>query len=669
MNSLRLSGLASGMDTETMIKDLMRAERVKADKFSQNKQVMQWRREQYNSVNKDFANFVLDMKKELELTRSTIFGTSYNNSMANLSWVKKASSSNDGIFTTKAMANAMGGTHQIKVKALAKGVQVASTGDVETAPGVKATASTKLQDLGVAAGNHTLEFKIDGVVETVKIDYKATDTISTLTQKINTAVAADTNKTPLMLQANFDNTTGRLFLSTKNTGENAKIQVVSDSQKLLLGAGNKFKIASTVLQPNTSMKLSEFGITGENGVLKLKLDQPGEVEKTITFTKDSTILNVIDAIDALNLNGVTATFVNGRLQITGQDLQIVEDNKGLLSKEFKVASVLGDKTGENAKIDYNGVENLAYSSNTFMINGIEINLHSLPSNINEAFTINVTTDTDSVMGKIRTFVDKYNEMIEKLNSKIKEKRYREFLPLTSEQKESMKEDDIKKWEEKAKSGLLRGDGYIANTLQTMRSGLYEKVVGDDISARFNHITSIGISTGDFKNNGKLEIDDTKLKNAILQDVEGVLNLLFKQSTTNEGDGTAGLEGDARKAKIEENRKKIRSESGLINRLFSDVVAGMKGLIDKSGTGDDADLYRKVQSNILIDFVTGKTTGIGSISFIEQDVMRIDKSIAREERRLADKEKRYWDKFTAMEKAMQKMNSQSSWLMQQLNGGK
>ena len=74
MSILRISGIASGFDTETMVKDLMKAERLRLDRFSQNKQLIQWRQEKYNSVNKDFANFVIDMRKEMELVRTTSSG-------------------------------------------------------------------------------------------------------------------------------------------------------------------------------------------------------------------------------------------------------------------------------------------------------------------------------------------------------------------------------------------------------------------------------------------------------------------------------------------------------------------------------------------------------------------------------------------------------------------
>ena len=576
MSSMRISGIASGIDTETMVRDLMKAQRVKADKFGQNKQLMLWRQEQYNNVNKDFANFVLDIRKELELSRTTMSGALVSNSTSNLSWVKRASNSDDKIFTATATAAAPAGTHKITVEQLAEGVNIASQDPVMIGT-TKASGATKMSDLGVSTNSYVI-FQVDvnvkGTLQTVDvtININPGDTIEDLVKNINNATGTTTSgeKVPLGIQASFDNTAGRLFLNTKATGEKAEIRIkagVGDPNGLFTGESNKFK----------------FSLTAGTG------------------TK-----------------------------------------------------------GQDAKITYNGATGLKYNSNQFTINGIQINLQEKPVDINKEYSIKVDTDVDGVYSKIKSFVDKYNELIEKMNGKVGEKRNRSYLPLTKEQKETLKEDELKKWEEKAQSGLLANDGMINRTLLSMRSGLYEKVAGNDSSAKYNHLTGIGITTGDYKSKGKLEINEVKLKNAIMDDVDGVLNLFFKQYTAEPGDNLLSEK---------ELAKKTRAGTGLLNRLFDDVVVGMKEIINKSGAGANADIYRNVQSNILIDFVTGTATGSGSISFLDEDIFKMEKTIADEERRMSRIEESYWKKFTAMEKALQSMNSQSSWLAQQLGSGR
>jgi flagellar hook-associated protein 2 len=546
MNHLRISGIASGMDTETMVRDLMRAQRMQLDRFNQEKQLMLWRQEQYNDVNKDFANFIIDTRKELELVKITDSGITLSNNLSGFSWVKKTTVSDENILTATAVASAAIGSHKIRVHQLAEGANIGSIGQVVKSDNSAATATTKLEELGVAQDSSlAFEIQTEEGLKTVNISYKKTDTIADLVKKINTAATADED--PLGIQASFDNTAGRFFLSTKGTGSKTQIKVTSDDQGLLIGENNCFKIFDDL-------------------------------------------------------------------------------TKGL--------------SGQDAKIDFDGAKDIFYTSNTFTLNGIQINLKALSANPDmDEFTIKVDTDVDSVYKKIQLFVEKYNEMIDKTDKKLSEKRYRDYLPLTDEQKEGMKDSDIEKWEERSKSGLLRNDSFINNTLAKIRTGLYEEVKG--LTGSYNQLHQIGITTGDWKDRGKLVIDETKLKRAMIEDGEGVLQLMF--SPSNEDD---------------------RSKSGLVNRLYDDMVVGMKDIIDKSGTGDNASLYRNVEINMLIDFVTD----MGSISYLDKDVLNIEKQIFDEEDRLNRIEDSYWRKFTAMEKAISQMNSQSTWIAQQFGGG-
>lgn len=593
MDTTRITGIASGMDTESLVKGLMKAERAKVDKLYQSQQTALWKQEQYNEANKDFANFILDSKKDLELSKSLSNGMLVGNSISKLSWVKKASSSDEDILTTKASAEGMTGIHKIKVKELAEGVSAVSTSAVMKGAEI-ATANTKLSEIqnGVSVDSPYVTFKIlvDGEEKDVKVSYSKDDTIKELVKKINYATTddgdPDTSETSLGIKANFDSTTGRLFLSTKKTGSKQQIKISKDT-------GNLF--------------------TGDN-----------KLHVQVKHADDSMHDLAID----------TAV------------------------------------TGKDASIDFNGATNLKYESNNININGIELSLEA----IGDA-TVKVDTDVDSVYEKIKGFVAKYNELIEKMNKKVSEKRYRDYQPLTKEQKESMKEDDIKLWEQKAKSGLLRNDEYMNDILLTARTGLYEEVEG--VTSKYNQLTNIGITTDTWKSKGKLVIDERKLKEAIIDDVDGTLELLFKSPSNEEKisistelkeewETSKGktyeefTESEKKEYKIAYD-KKIRSNTGLVNRMFDDMTQGMKKIIDKAGPGDDKELYRNVKSDILIDFVTGGNGRKGSISLLDEDVLDYDKRIKNEEDRLTRLEQAYWKKYTAMETALSKMQSQSSWL--------
>ena len=84
-------------------------------------------------------------------------------------------------------------------------------------------------------------------------------------------------------------------------------------------------------------------------------------------------------------------------------------------------------------------------------------------------TFSSSADSDKILESSIEFVIDYNEMIEKLNSKIKEKQFKSFHPLSAEQKADMKEKEVELWEEKAKSGTLKGDPALSSMLNNLRS--------------------------------------------------------------------------------------------------------------------------------------------------------------------------------------------------------
>ncbi len=537
VNPIRFGGMASGLDTESLVKQLVSAEKTRVDKFTQQKIWKQWQQTAYNETNKTMANFILDTRKNLGLTRTTSTGALVSGSINTVDWVKKASSSSTA-FDVKATASAPAGVSTLKVEELATGANVSSTSNISD-------TITKASDI---TGLTFTDGKAEISINNKSIVLAEDDTLNQISQKIRAALPE--------VNANYDSGAKRFFLSTKATGSDSKI---------------------------------EFG------------------------TDD----NTIKFVAAMNFTD------------------------------------LSKAQGTNSKIIYNGGTVIEYKSNNISINGLNL---TLKTKTNTEETIRVDTDVDGAYNKIKEFVDEYNKLIDGFDSKLAEKKYRDFQPLTDEQKEAMSETDIKLWEEKAKSGLLKNDETMTRMMQTIRQDIYQKVEG------FGSIYELGITTGSWRDNGKLTIDETKLKDALRNDSEKVLNTLFKTSDTPEVTITSADKGQAlvdKQALI----AKRKSESGAFIRIFDGLTSGIKDIVDKSGPGSEASLLRSVKSNILIDYVTA-----GSRSVIDKDVSEIDKRISRETERLASLEERYWKQFTALEKAMSQMNSQSSWLSQQFGGG-
>ncbi|AOY75695.1 flagellar filament capping protein FliD [Clostridium formicaceticum] len=550
---MRIGGIASGMDTEQMVQSLMKAERLRIDRFFQQEQRLKWRQEAYNNINRSMANFILDSRKAFGLTTVSNTGTMLNRSAESFNWVKKATSNDESIVKATANANAMAGTHKIEVKQLA---------DVASATS-KNLKEENFDGKMLVDGEGKFNFnKRELILSTgaaegrsIKVEIGSDTNIKTMddfVKFLNTATSKEEGKEDVSLgmRAAYDKSLGRLMLTTKETGDNQYI-----------------KIKDT---------------TGDN-------------------------LNFAEvAFDAEQIDG------EGNLKIKGED----------------------------AKILFNGQE-VKKSTNNFSIFGINLQLQAEQAENAEPITIRVEADTDSIFDKVKSFVDEYNKIIDMINGQLGEKYYRDFAPLTDEQKEAMSEKDIELWEEKAKSGLLRNDSTLTRTLQTMRSNLYERV--ENVTGSYNNITQLGITTGAYQDGGKLVIDEQKLRNAINDDPEGVVNLLFKTPD----------------ASITNDKEKMKN-TGLVQRIYDGMTDGIKEVIRQSGPGEDAALLRNVRSNILIDFVTA-----GSQSVLDKDLSNINSRIAREEMLLAKREDRYWQQFTAMEKALSQMNQQSAWLMSQL----
>ena len=146
--------------------------------------------------------------------------------------------------------------------------------------------------------------------------------------------------------------------------------------------------------------------------------------------------------------------------------------------------------------------------------------------------VNVSNDTQKVFDTIKDFVTKYNELIEKLMERLRKKEYRNYQPLTDEEREKLTDKQAEQWDEKAKSGLLKGDSILSSGLNQMRSNWYASVSG--VSGAFSQLTDIGISTSaNYSDRGKLVIegDGTKLKEAIEKDPQSVMDLFMKSGST------------------------------------------------------------------------------------------------------------------------------------------
>jgi flagellar hook-associated protein 2 len=267
--------------------------------------------------------------------------------------------------------------------------------------------------------------------------------------------------------------------------------------------------------------------------------------------------------------------------------------------------------GQNAEFSINGLSTRR-ENNSFTIAGLAIDLKAVTSG---PVQLEVAQDTDAIFNSIKGMVDKYNELIDEIQSKINEPFYRDYPPLTEAQKKDMDEKEVELWEEKAKSGLLRSDRILTDLAYNMRRAL-GSIVGD--LEGINSLHQIGISTGSWFENGKLHINESKLRDAIENKPDEVL-ALFTQNSEDD------------------------SKLGIARKLNKALEAGLDRLAKTAG----------------------KTTTLYDTSTLSEKIRRYEDQISAMEERLIRIENRYWAQFTAMERALSEMYAQSDWLYQQM----
>ncbi|MEC2311976.1 flagellar hook-associated protein 2 [Bacillus velezensis] len=444
-----------------------------------------------------------------------------------------------------------------------------------------------------------------------------------------------------------------------STNWNKKTVTSSDSSvsAAAVSAEQNISTSMSVQQlatPTTYKSSGAINFTsGQSQTLKFNVTNPGETKPTevnVTIAATDTIDDVISKLNSSGL-GVTALkekISNGTDYVdtiaftsnkTGEGFTLSagdDATKSFLKDQlgFAVDDATNELTanaeGKNAKFTFNGLE-MTKTSNNFTINGIKYTLNSVTDS-NKTVTINSTTDTDGIFDNIKDFVDKYNTLIKSANEKVTESKYRDYKPLTDEQREAMTDKQIEQWEAKAKSGLLRSDSTLQNGLAEMRLDLYSTVT---IDGKKYQLADFGIETSSFNDQGKfgkLVIkDEAKLKQKITENPSLVAKLFNADSTSTITDSSTG--------------KTIKNpeEQGIARRL-KDTLNKMQTQISKqAGT----------ESSVSSSFAIGKSLN------------EIETNISNMKTKLDDIESRYYKKFSALDTALEKLNSQSSYLTSML----
>lgn len=632
---IRMSGINSGLDTDAIVQALVSAQSMKVKKVENKLTKSEWKQEIWKDINTKLYSLYTG-----PLTKFKSQG-SYN--------AKKVASSDESICTATAAASAGNGTHTLKVTSLAS-AQIVTSAQIKTSSGGSVTGSTKLVDsMGMTAGG---KINIKNGSKTVEFEVKESSTIDDFVSALKKAG----------LNASFDKGQQRLFISNSNTGKENAFSIsdeqtaVADMKQAVIDSFNKAiedssdedkVIYQEKLDRITSLSEEEFlslynveknfpDLTDDEKEKFRKIHEGTMSEDTLTtddekekYSKykayadyDSELTAIYDELESIDSN------FNSNVDAYVASIQRNNEiPKGtLLSKlglqNFDENTADGTYEGmsfvkaEDAEIVLDGAT-LTGKSNAFAVNGLTLNLKNKTED-GKTITLTTTTDTDQVYNMVKDFIKSYNEILETMNTKYSAKPAKGYEPLTSEEKDAMSEDEVKKWEDKIKDSLLRRDGTLNSLISTMRQSLLTttKVDGKSYS-----LSSFGIVTSsDYTEGGKLHLKGDP------------------------DDDIYGAEKDKLKAALEENPEvvmKTLSEAG------AKLYEALKEKMARSSLSSALTFYNDKQ--------------------MSSEQSSYKKQISEMQNKLTKLEDRYYKRFTKMEKAMAKMNSQTNSLMS-LTGG-
>jgi len=616
----RVTGTVTGWDTDTMVKDLIKLEQAKVDKVQQNRDYADWQKDAYKEFStllRGLQSEYFDVLKPSQNLRSTSMYNLFTTS------VTSGGTASTKVTATTSSSSAAGEITISAITALARKDKITSASEVKDLTHNQFASTSTLNTL-ISQGKDELKVTLDGVSKTITLAGGYTDVSdlsSELQTKLDTAFGA--GKVTVGLDG--------AALSFVSSGHSLKFNTVDSA--VLTGMG-LYDGSSNVLEKDQTLG-TVFGVNSS----ELDFTINGVTSASLGITSTTTVGELMDKINnsdagvSLRYSSITNKFTFEATQEGSVNIINLTDTSSFFSGKLKLDGTVR-LPGQDATVTVNGVTTTR-SSNTFEVDGVSLTLKEEHAP-GDPIKIGISSDATSVSTIIKGFVTKYNELVDKLGTSIGEKRYYSYKPLTDVEKEDMTEDQIKLWETKAKSGLLRSDTLLQSVQTKLRRALTDSVEGVNMS-----LAEMGIATSaNYLENGKLMVDDTKLKKALTEKPAEVIKLFTGQSEYDYTD--------------EDNRAQRYSDNGLGNR-FNDII------------NDNIRLSRDSKGNrgLLIDKAGSELSTTDTISELAKKIKTYDTKITTLLELLSDKEDKYYNQFGRMETALQKMNSQTSSLLSSL----
>lgn len=661
---IRITGMNSGLDTESIITELIKAKSTKRDNLVKAQKKLEYKQEAWSTLN----------SKVYSLYSKTVSNLTYTATYKK----QKATVSDSSVASVIVGSDASNGVQNLTVENLAKsgyltGAQLSENGAY--------SSSTKLSNIagsGISEGD-AVSFSVTTGGKTTDIKLTGASTIGDVVSQLKKAG----------VNANFDEKNQRLFVSAKTTGKDAdfaitastaggfgalsalginymdtqtkaeykKLAALSEDEKNAMIEAEVTKQADSVLAQIESLEksvdehetkindfLAKYGYTdtsdanidtdydnlkAEKESLSTVPDGETQEQKTEREAKLKEVKEKIAAYDAYKKDVAGKTqaetdlaTANGKIannnakireSVTADVEAKITYAKQVVSSNFAGATVGATRVvGEDATITLNDAT-FTSSSNTFEINGLTITA-TKETKDDEVVTITTADDYDAIYDTIKNFLKEYNTLINEMDKLYNAESASGYEPLTDEEKEELSESEIEKWEQKIKDSILRRDSSISEVSSLMKSAMMK---GFEVNGQTMYLSSFGINT-----------------------------LGYFSSADNERNAYH-IDGDPDDESTMGNTDKLKSmianDPETVISFFTQLSRELYSQLGNKMKSDDYSSFNKVYND----------------KQMSKEYESYKEKIAEQEEKITAAEDKYYKQFSAMETALAKIQSKES----------
>jgi len=669
-------GLASGIDTNSIIESMVTVAKTPVIRYQNQQSEIQWKQEIWSTINTRLQN--LQSAVSILTDKNSIVG-------------KRGISSNDNVLSVSTTGAAPLGTYTFEVVDIAMAHTVTSN--------VYASRSEKIS---FSDGLITINGK------TISVGTQAS--LLDIAQAINQDVDIGQKVYASVVQVSSSDF--RLVITSKNTGTTNSITFGGESNDVLISLGIVGEAKSNTYASYTepiSFETGEITINGETinigtsaslqdivDAINNDLEISTKVKARITQEESSyrvSLISLTGSIETLDFSGG-----NDVLKTIG-----VLDSSGTLVNPNNTGGAT-TQLAKDLELTVSGISGtITRQSNTVtdLFEGVTLNIKNTGTS-----TVTVVYDTSQAISNIENFVNVYNDTLSYIRTKLTEEREEGIDFLSEADKEKMTSFEIEQHNEKLKVGLLRNDSTlieIEDQLRSIVTGMVKNDTNTPLTSTIRSLEDIGISIGnpgevsiDEILAGKLTIDYEALNKALTESPETVADLFSKsyvyvQDEVPQGtiDGTNTRFTLNNKSISYDIRPMVYSDGVLLTQVFGETTpepgqfkldyttgtlilgeaptSSVKVSYGYNTTGETAGIA--VRINNLVTNYTKDITGIipYTINTLTTEYKELNELISDTNIRLSLYEENLIRQFVALEEAIAKVQSQSSFLSSYLTG--